>query len=100
MLNREDTKRLAELSRIKVDDAELLGITKEMDSILGYIGQIKETASLGEDTEEAIEIGSNYNVLREDENPTEPGTYSKDIIAEFPEREDNYLKVKKILNQE
>lgn len=95
MIKRDDIKRLADLSRIDIGDKESDNLAKDMDSILQYVGQIKEATSSS--VSGNVELGPVYNVMRADENPTEPGTYSKDIIAEFPEKEGDYLKVKKIL---
>ena len=66
----------------------------EMDSILDYVGQVKSVAG---DSSDEIEVGTNFNVMREDGEPTLAGTYSKELIAEFPDKQDRYLKVKKIL---
>jgi len=36
--------------------------------------------------------------MREDESPHESGLYTDDIVAQFPDKKDNYLKVKKIMS--
>jgi aspartyl-tRNA(Asn)/glutamyl-tRNA(Gln) amidotransferase subunit C len=94
MISTEEIKKLAELARIEIKEEELAGLGKDMDSILAYLDQVKEMSGK---TEEVIELGENYNVWREDIEPNEPGEYSKELIAEFPDKEGNYLKVKKIL---
>lgn len=95
MLKREDTKKLAELSRIEIEDNELDSITGEIDSILGYVGQISSAVSSAD--QGSIELGSAYNVLREDENPNESGKYTEELLAEAPNTEKGFIKVKKIL---
>lgn len=95
MLKREDIKKLADLSRINIEDSELGALANDMDSILGFVGQISSVISGIED--KGIELGQVYNVLREDRDPNESGVYSKELIDEFPNRDGNYLKVKKIL---
>jgi len=95
MISKEEIKKLADLARIEVADEEQEKLALEMDAILGYVGQIKEIA--GDIEKEKIDAESLRNVLRADENPTEPGTYSQELIAEFPDSENDYLKVKKIL---
>ena len=37
------------------------------------------------------------NITREDEKPHKSGVYTKKILSEAPEREGDYIKVKKIL---
>ncbi len=95
MLKREDTKKLAELSRIEIEDNEIDSITGEIDSILGYVGQISSAVSSAD--QGSIELGSAYNVLREDENPNESGKYTEELLAEAPNTEKGFIKVKKIL---
>ena len=41
MISKDDIKKLADLARIEIEDSELEGLAKEVDSILGYVGQIK-----------------------------------------------------------
>ena len=103
MISIEEIKKLAELARIDIEDKEIESLRGEMDAILGYIGQVKEITSNEEKKENPpLKIrggqgGDMKNIMREDENPTESGTYSQELIAEFPEKEGDYLKVKKIL---
>jgi aspartyl-tRNA(Asn)/glutamyl-tRNA(Gln) amidotransferase subunit C len=93
-ISKEDVKKLADLARIEMKEGEMEELSKEMDSILGYVSQVQEVA--GESVDD-VEVGFVRNVMREDENPTEGGTNSKEIITEFPNKEGDFLKVKKIL---
>lgn len=94
MISKEEIKKLAELARIDIEEKEMENLAGEMDAILDYVGQVKSVVG---NLKEADEFDGLKNVMREDENPTEPGTYNKELIAEFPDKENNYLKVKKIL---
>ncbi len=94
MLTKEEIKKLATLARIKLSQEEEEKLPKEVDSILGYVAQLKEaTSSISEERK----AGELRNVTREDANPTITGTNTKDIVAEMPNSQDNYLKVEKIL---
>ena len=85
---------MAALSRIELADKEADDLQKDIDKILDYVGQIQEVAaSFGAEPE----IDKVHNVLREDENPYEEGESRKEIISAFPEKDGDYLKVKKIL---
>ena len=102
MVSKEDIKKLADLARVEVADEEAESLAGEIDAILAYVGQVKEvvgnTGFPSPDKGEGLrEARCGVNIMREDINPTESGTYSKELIAEFPESENNYLKVKKIL---
>jgi len=101
MISKEEIKKLADLARIEIKEGEQEKLALEMNSILDYVGQVKSIAEK-EDTESPPLVvrgglGGVINVMREDENPTASETYSQDLIAEFPDSENNYLKVKKIL---
>jgi len=98
MVSKEEIKKLAELARIEIKKEELDELRGEIDSILDYMSQVSHVAaSATRRDEKEIELGPVFSIMREDINPTESGTYSKELIAEFPESEKGYLKVKKIL---
>jgi len=88
----EEIKKLAILARLDIGEGELESLSHEFDAILSYIGQIKE-----------VEVGSKkpshflQNIMREDIATTERGEYTDKILAEMPDTEDGYLKVKSIL---
>ena len=94
MISKEEIKKLADLARVDIKEEEQEKLALEIDSILDYVSQVKKIAG---DLKEDAEIGPLRNVMREDENPTESETHSKELIAEFPDKEGYYLKVKKIL---
>lgn len=98
MISGKDVKKLADLARIEVEESELEGLAGEMGDILEYVKSIQEFQSNEAESEantlEGLEV---RNVMREDQNPNEPQSFSKEIIAEFPDSEGDYLKVKKIL---
>ena len=93
-IKREDVEKLAKLVRIKIDKKEAEKLTKDLESIVGYVSRIKEVSvSPGDEPS----IGKLYNVMREDKDPHESGVYSERLLNEVPQREDKYVKVKKIL---
>ncbi|MFA6270594.1 MAG: Asp-tRNA(Asn)/Glu-tRNA(Gln) amidotransferase subunit GatC [Candidatus Paceibacterota bacterium] len=97
MISKEEIKKLADLARIDITDGDIEGLRGDMDAILDYVGQVKSVQELS-GTKEKTEIKEELvNVMRADENPTDPGTYNQALIAEFPHKDGDYLKVKKIL---
>ena len=87
----KDVENLAELARIELTEEEKKGLLSDMDSILGYVKQIEEVKV--EDVKPEYKV---YNVWREDK--IEDREFSKEIITEqFPDSQDGFLKVKKIL---
>lgn len=94
MISAKDIEKLASLARIKIEDEEKEQFGKEIDSILGYVNQIKE-ANVSLDQSERV--GDVKNVLRDDTHPHEAGAFKDKILNEAPAREGDYIKVKKIL---
>ena len=87
----KDVENLANLARIELSMEEKQEILKDMGSILKYVDQIKEA--------NADDVKPEYmvkNVWREDRE--EKRNFSKELITEqFPDKQDGFLKVKKIL---
>lgn len=94
MIERKDIERLAELARIRISPEEAESLRGEIDSILGYVGQIDEAAGSADAEPRA---GSLRNVMRNDGEPHEPDIYTESLLRESPGREGRHFKVKKIL---
>ncbi len=94
-MNKEDVKNLAELSRLDLTEGEISKFPDQFDAILKFVDQIKDV-----DTSDVeMRDFSVVNVTRDDtEGVFEEGKNREEIIAEMPDTKDNYLKVKKILN--
>ena len=90
----KDIEKLAKLSRIELTETEKQTYLTDISAILVYVDQIKNAvAKVGEERK----IGEIRNVMRDDTERESQDTQSADMIAEFPERDGDYLKVKKIL---
>lgn len=90
-MNIKDVENLAELARLELSAEEKSQLLKDMEGILSYVKQIEEvnikTQEFGQDL---------YNVWRDDE--VIPREFSiKSIKEQFPDSQDGFLKVKKIL---
>ncbi len=102
-MNAEEVLKLAKLARIGISAEEAESLSHEFEAILGYVGQVKTITSpqplslsrRGVDSRAAS--GGEVNVMREDTNPHESGKFSEAILKNAPSREENYLKVKKIM---
>lgn len=97
MASREEVKKLAELSRLDIPDADVEAFGAEFGSILDYVGELE---SLTLNMHETPEAGIIRNVFREDAHPHESGKYTERIVEAFPEKEGNSLKVKQILSHD
>jgi aspartyl/glutamyl-tRNA(Asn/Gln) amidotransferase C subunit len=94
MATKEDVRKLAALSRVRLSDAELDALTKEFDAILAYVGQL-DALSIDTGGTGAPRL---RNVMREDGDPHAPGAHTGKIAAQFPARDGDYLEVKQIIS--
>lgn len=87
----KDVENLARLARIELGEDEKKEILRDMKSILEYV-KVVESVKI-ENIEPEYKT---YNIWREDK--TEPREFSSELIIEqFPDSQDGFLKVKKIL---
>jgi aspartyl-tRNA(Asn)/glutamyl-tRNA(Gln) amidotransferase subunit C len=91
-MDKEKVLNLAKLARIEVSDEEAGALVREFDSILKYVGEIKEVAEKVPGT-----FSSVRNIMREDTEPHESGIYTEELLNAAPQREGDYVRVKKIL---
>jgi aspartyl/glutamyl-tRNA(Asn/Gln) amidotransferase C subunit len=86
-----DVENLAELARIDLTLPEKEGLLKDFDSILAYVDNIKSAKLDNIDLHYDV-----YNTWRED--IPESREFSGELITgQFPDAQDGFLKVKKIL---
>ena len=87
----KDVENLAELARLELSVEEKEAMLKDMDGILDYVKQVEELKIPD------IKVNySLYNTWREDK--IIPREFSHELIIEqFPDSQDGFLKVKKIL---
>lgn len=95
MITKEDIQNLAELARIEVGEGEIERFRSSIEDILGYVSEVR-TVSGGE-VSNTLSVGALRNVFREDTEPHESGKYTEGVLVNAPDKENGYLKVKKIL---
>ncbi len=96
MISNKDVQNLAELSRIEVKDDEVENIRQKLEGILAYVSEVQDLSK--EDiSSETSDAGENHNVFCEDSEPHEGGKYTEGLIQNAPNKEGNYVKVRKIL---
>ncbi len=97
MITVKEIENLANLARIKLDESEKQSLTKEIDSILNYVDEIKK-ATVNIDYEPAV--GAVSNVHREDVSNSISSESREALLNEAPDREGDFVAVKKIIDQE
>jgi aspartyl-tRNA(Asn)/glutamyl-tRNA(Gln) amidotransferase subunit C len=91
-ISNDEIKKLGDLARINVSDAEIEQFKQDLDSILAYVDQIQKA-----DVGDVEEVHMVKNVVREDDNMIPAGTHTEDILNQAPDTKDGFIKVKKIL---
>lgn len=87
----KDVENLAKLARIELKEDEKKKLLSDMESILRYVKQIENVKV--EEVEPEFNV---YNVWREDEIISREFSHEL-IIKQFPDSQNDFLKVKKIL---
>ena len=95
-MDKTEVLKLAKLARIEVSEKEAENLSGEFDAILGYVGEVKKVS----DTKNIKKVSDTFfirNVTRKDDVPHVSGLYTKEILEQAPNKEGDYIKVKKIL---
>ena len=86
-------RRIARLARIKVTDAEAKGLEGELTGILDWVKMLDEVDTAGvEPMTRVVPIE-----LRQREDKVTDGFIAADVVANAPEREDNFFVVPKVV---
>ena len=92
-LTKEEVKKISELSRIELSEPEIEKFQKELSVVLEYVSELNQVDTEG--VEDIAQVTGFENVFRTDEPEISP--YRDDIIANFPDKKDTFLKIKNIL---
>ena len=90
----KEVEYVAKLARLKLTEQEKELFTQQLDSILDYMGKLNEL-----DTEKVpptSHVLPLKNVMREDE--VKDPHLQKEMLANAPERDDNFFSVPKIID--
>lgn len=86
-------RRIATLARIGVSNDEVPGLAKELSAILGFVEQLSEL-----DTEGVKPLTSAVDTkMRWREDAVTDGAYPQDVLANAPDRDEEYFAVPKVV---
>lgn len=97
MITVSELEKLATLARIRLDDADKASLIKEFDSILSYVDQLKKV-DVSLDTEGRV--GSVKNIMRPDLVEDITPSDRQALIGSAPDKEGDFIAVKKIIAQD
>jgi aspartyl-tRNA(Asn)/glutamyl-tRNA(Gln) amidotransferase subunit C len=92
-LTREDVKKVAGLSRLRMNDQQLDKIAPELNKILGFIEQLDEVNT--DNVEPLSNVARSTLPLRAD--VVNDGECADKVLANAPEAEENYFAVPKVV---
>ncbi|MFA5750835.1 MAG: Asp-tRNA(Asn)/Glu-tRNA(Gln) amidotransferase subunit GatC [Candidatus Paceibacterota bacterium] len=87
----KDIENLSELAKLDLNDIEKESLQKDLDGILDYVKQIEEVKVDEEEIQYPLK-----NIWREDEEKKKDFSREQ-ILSQFPDSQDGFIKVKKIL---
>lgn len=97
MITLQELEHLATLSRIKLNEEDINSLIKEFDSILNYVDQLKKVeVSMSAEGR----MGAVKNVAREDVARSVSAEQRELLLNEAPDREGDFIAVKKIIEQD
>ena len=86
-------QRIADLARIGLSESKLPALAKELSAILGFVEQLSEVDTDGvKPLTSAVE-----NKIRGREDVVSDGGYADDVLANAPEKDDEYFAVPKVV---
>ena len=96
-ITKDDLLKLAALSQISVADNEVVGLIRDIESVLEHASSLKEIAAQGIPSPLPYQI----NVVRDDvSGKTAQDARPEDILAQAPERHEQYIVVPMILKKD
>ncbi len=92
-LSKQEVEHVAELARLSFSQEELEQLTRELDSILTYMEQLRQVSTQGiKPTTHAMEL---FNVFREDR--ILPSMEPKEVLANAPRRFGDTFQVPRVI---
>ncbi len=88
-----DVQHLANLARLDIPQEEQEALLQDLIAMISYVDQVSAVDIQGKEQS----VSDIRNVVREDVVTNEPGSNTEAILAEVPDTQDGYVKVKKIL---
>lgn len=89
----QTVKRIAFLSRLKIEDDKIAAAEEEFNKILQWVDQLKEVDTSS--VEPLVSVNENFLEMRRDE--VTEGNQAEEILANAPMKEYGYFAVPKVV---
>lgn len=93
MISKEEVIRIAKLARIELSDQEIEKMQKDLSAVLDYFDLLKKAEKQKTGKKEFLKDFSAVSDVAQ----TADKEIMQRIIAAFPEKKDDYIKVKNVL---
>ncbi len=94
-LDQHQVKKVANLARLGLTDAEIEKFSKELSSILDFVTQLNEVETTN--ILPTSQVTGLVNVFRED--VVTPSLSQEEVLSNAPEQYNGFFKVKKVLEE-
>lgn len=92
-ISREDVEHIAKLARMRLTEDEIIAMTTQLSSILGHIAVLQEADVSGVETTPTLQ--PHAGIMSDD--IVRPSYPPSELLANAPERENDYARVKAVL---
>lgn len=92
-IDTQTVRRVAFLSRLKIEDDKIAATEDEFNKILGWVDQLAEVDT--ENVAPLVSVNENYLQMRQDE--VTDGNIADEILANAPMKEYGYFAVPKVV---
>ena len=92
-IDTQTVKRIAFLSRLKINEDKVEVVKDEFDKILAWVDQLKEVST--DDVEPLVSVNEDHLVLRQDK--VTDGNQAEAVLANAPMKEYGYFAVPKVV---
>ncbi len=96
MISKEEVKHIAKLSRLELTEKEIEDMQKNLSAVLDYFNLLKKADTSKVKRKPAI-VKVTEEQARKDEAVSVNREVAEKIIKSFPDKKDDYIKVKTIL---
>lgn len=96
MINREEVKKVANLARLKITEAEEKAFTTQLNSILEYFEQLSELDTT--DVPPTTRAIKTSNITRPDQ--LTPFPHKEELLKAAPEQQGDFFRVPKIISSD
>ncbi len=94
-LTPEQVRHIAHLARLGLTDADVEKFSHQLSDILDYFDRLKAVDTEGvPPTAYPLDL---HNIMRDD--PPEPASPAEDVLANAPNREGDYFRVRAVLDE-